>query len=648
MKFIIAILKNEIVVNWVAPIVCSIISTPFVKSWENRRSGRIPQSGRQGSSQGSIFRPVTKRKWPMIVGGVLVFLMARTVFNFVGEMVQQEGKPDPGIEAKEESEADESIVEKEEEPHWVDDDGTEYYGNRIDGKIEGEGKAVYKNGDVYEGEFKAGLRDGKGTLSSSGVVVYDGEWKDNVEEGSGINYFPESKGRYEGEFKAGKREGNGIYYWEGGSRYEGKWENGIRNGMGVFYGEDGTISPQIWLKDELAANLIWNAETWAEPDGTIYTGRKINGKIEGYGRSVDSNRSIYLGEFKDGKREGKGIFYFYNGDYYEGEWKDDSRNGVGIYFFKDGGNFYHGEYLNNRLEGTGTYYQSSGFRYEGGFKDGNYFGEGTAWYSPEDESGRWYFEGEWLEGSQNGTMYYRDGTCETGVFQDDVLIEETGEMKGIKNRSDVVAWTDEDGTQYIGRKENGVLEGEGIRIDKNDVTYIGEFVNGISNGTGTEYYKNGDYYVGEFADGKRNGMGVYYYSDEGNLKDWYAGEWKDGKRNGECIIEFNYSDSSFYIGEHVDSMCNGTGSMHYTSGVYYGEWQNNVKAGIGVFNDVDGSCYFGEYEDNRICGQGVMYYIDGSRYEGEWKEGKRNGIGTEYDADGNKKYGTWVEGVYQN
>ena len=73
----------------------------------------------------------------MIVGGVLVFLIARTVFNFVGEMVQQEGKPDPGIEAQEESEEDGSMAEKEAEPHWVDDDGTEYYGNRIDGKIEG-------------------------------------------------------------------------------------------------------------------------------------------------------------------------------------------------------------------------------------------------------------------------------------------------------------------------------------------------------------------------------------------------------------------------------------------------------------------------------------------------------------------------------
>ena len=52
-------------------------------------------------------------------------------------------------------------------------------------------------------------------------------------------------------------------------------------------------------------------------------------------------------------------------------------------------------------------------------------------------------------------------------------------MKGIKNRSDVVAWTDEDGTQYIGRKENGVLEGEGIRIGKDNITYIGEFKNGI-------------------------------------------------------------------------------------------------------------------------------------------------------------------------
>ena len=36
----------------------------------------------------------------------------------------------------------------------------------------------------------------------------------------------------------------------------------------------------------------------------------------------------------------------------------------------------------------------------------------------------WYFEGEW-EGSsfREGTMYYKNGTCETGIFQDDELVE---------------------------------------------------------------------------------------------------------------------------------------------------------------------------------------------------------------------------------
>ena len=177
MKFIIAILNNEIVVNWVAPIICTVISTLIVKFWDNRRRGRIPQPGRQGRGQGSIFRSITKRKGPMIVGGVLVFLIARTVFNFVGEMVQQEGKPDPGIEAQEESEEDGSMAEKEAEPHWVDDDGTEYYGNRIDGKIEGEGKAVYKTEMYMRGNLRQGCVTAKERCLLRGMLFMTGNGK---------------------------------------------------------------------------------------------------------------------------------------------------------------------------------------------------------------------------------------------------------------------------------------------------------------------------------------------------------------------------------------------------------------------------------------------------------------------------------------
>ena len=43
--------------------------------------------------------------------------------------------------------------------------------------------------------------------------------------------------------------------------------------------------------------------------------------------------------------------------------------------------------------------------------------------------------------------------CETGIFQDDELVETTGEMNGILDQSNVTTWTDTDGIQYTGRQD---------------------------------------------------------------------------------------------------------------------------------------------------------------------------------------------------
>ena len=637
MEFIYSLLENKIVVNLIAPVICGVIATMIT---EHR--------GKNGKAFWPWIRNRIKNTTArMIIVGVLSFLAGWMVFSFVSSCVRSDkSEPVVDIDEEEPSGMDETLESGEAElPKWIDDDGTEYVGNQKNGKIEGEGEAVYANGEKYVGEFKDGLRDGEGTLySSSEDAIYEGMWKDNVKEGEGIEYFPEVNGRYEGGFKAGKRDGDGVYYWENGDRYEGKWENDIRNGIGVFIGADGTTIPQIWLKDELVGNLILDAETWPDTEGTIYTGKKENGVLEGYGRIAYKGGNFYLGEVKGGIPDGQGIMYYTNGDRYEGEWEDGIKAGMGIYCFKSNGSFYYGEFKNDVREGIGTYYESSGFRYEGEWKEGEYFGEGIAWYSPEDERGRWYFEGEW-EGyySKNGTMYYKDGTCETGVFQDNELVEVTGEMKGILAQSGVNTWKDSDEIQYTGKQENGVLEGQGIRIDTNGRTYIGDFVGGIRNGNGTEYYNDGDYYVGAFTDGSRNGTGIYYFSDDGKSKSWYCGEWVEGDRNDAEVIEY-LKNTNYYIGEYVDDERSGMGSMHYTDGVYYGEWQESVRTGTGVFRGSDGSCYFGEYRDGVKSGYGVMYYIDGSRYEGGWEDNKRSGIGTEYDADGNKTYyGTWVD-----
>ncbi len=655
MAYIDSFLSNQIVTAWIAPIVGTIIAelvVHFILERKKRepRKGNNPRADKRSGSQGLLFFLVWKimvnKMVGMIVVGILAFLSVRMLLS-PGSWLTQRGDE---LAFKVNPAEPETLYKKNgEAEQWMDDDGTEYIGTRKDGKIEGIGQAVYINGERYEGEFKGGLRDGKGTLySSSGLILYHGDWKDNVEEGKGINYFHESNGRYEGEFRAGQREGNGTYYWENGDRYEGKWESGLRNGMGVLIQEDGTISAEIWLKGEFVTNLIWDAETWVDSNGNVYTGKKVDGEIEGYGRVVYSSGNIYLGEFKGGYSDGKGISYYKNGDRYEGEWKDGECNGLGIYCFKINGGFYYGEWKDGNMDGKGSYFEPLGLHYEGEFKEGQFFGEGTKWYPSGDKSERWYFEGEWTEDSQIGTLYYKDGTCKTGIFKDDELVEETGEMRGIKDRDGATTWTDEEGVQYTGRKEDGVLVGEGIRIKKNKQLYIGEFAEGIPNGYGTEYYNDGDYYVGTFTDGMRNGVGVYYYSDGGESKGWYCGEWVDGERTGAGTIEL-FNNLTYFIGNYEDNYFSGIGSKHYTDGVYYGEWQNSERVGTGAFSASDGSCYFGEYRDNKISGYGVMYYADGSRYEGEWENGKKNGIGTEYKPDGEKdKYGIWVDDVYQN
>ena len=48
------------------------------------------------------------------------------------------------------------------------------------------------------------------------------------------------------------------------------------------------------------------------------------------------------------------------------------------------------------------------------------------------------------------------------------------------------------GDTYIGEFKNGVLNGEGTVINKNDEKYIGMFKNGKKHGNGTLYNKNGE------------------------------------------------------------------------------------------------------------------------------------------------------------
>ncbi|NBC24420.1 MAG: hypothetical protein GVX78_02255 [Bacteroidetes bacterium] len=101
-----------------------------------------------------------------------------------------------------------------------------YFGPLKDGKANGKGIGVWRNGGVYEGEWKNNMRNGEGRF----------EWADGEV--------------YEGTYERGKRSGKGTYIWTSGQKYVGEWEDDKRSGYGVLYNEYGNVSYKgQWLND---------------------------------------------------------------------------------------------------------------------------------------------------------------------------------------------------------------------------------------------------------------------------------------------------------------------------------------------------------------------------------------------------------------
>jgi hypothetical protein len=78
------------------------------------------------------------------------------------------------------------------------------------GKANGRGTYVWKNGDRYEGEWKDCLKNGKGEDNFSNGDVYKGFYKD------------------------GKPHGKGVYKWKNGSTYHGEFCKGKKHGKGKW------------------------------------------------------------------------------------------------------------------------------------------------------------------------------------------------------------------------------------------------------------------------------------------------------------------------------------------------------------------------------------------------------------------------------
>ncbi|MBO1223489.1 MAG: PDZ domain-containing protein [Candidatus Scalindua sediminis] len=126
-------------------------------------------------------------------------------------------------------------------------------------------------------------------------------------------------------------------------------------------------------------------------------------------------------------------------------------------------------------------------------------------------------------------------------------------------------------------------------------------------------------YVGDIVDGIKHGYGTMTYLDGRK----YVGEFKNDNLDGQG--RHTWPEGDVYVGEWKDNVRNGQGTQVWPSGdKYVGEWENDESTGLGTYSFSNGEKYVGEFRNNMAVG-GWYYWTDGSREwaytdsQGNWK-----------------------------
>jgi hypothetical protein len=101
---------------------------------------------------------------------------------------------------------------------------------------------------VFKGVLRNGRPEGEGALLVRNGDYYTGQWVDGAMHGRGILRFANGD-RYDGDFVAGQMHGVGKYASTDGSVYFGEFRNGRRDGIGRLMNADGAYRT-VWRKGE--------------------------------------------------------------------------------------------------------------------------------------------------------------------------------------------------------------------------------------------------------------------------------------------------------------------------------------------------------------------------------------------------------------
>lgn len=116
----------------------------------------------------------------------------------------------------------------------------------------------------------------------------------------------------------------------------------------------------------------------------------------------------------------------------------------------------------------------------------------------------------------------------------------------------------------------------------------------------------------------------------------YTGEVKNGKPNGMGVAKYASGNVVRYVGNFVNGVYTGKGTMFFDNGAFLtGNWSNGKLNGKGTNLTADGTLYIGDFSDGVKNGKGVLIYKDNSFVKGGFKDDKLTGRCINLWTDGN-------------
>ncbi len=311
-------------------------------------------------------------------------------------------------------------------PDALTPDGGRYFGPLHDGKLHGQGRIEWDNGNVYEGDFKDGFLAGRGRIRWANGNTYEGEWRNGLMSGRGRFEVP-GREIYEGEFRDDFFWGEGEHRHSNGRSYKGSFVRGFYEGQGRF----------------------------EMPSGDVYEGAFKQGDFVGPGSHSRKDGARYEGEFRDWVYHGAGR-YTHGGSVWEGNFVQGQLEGRGKASGPKGA--YEGEFKNWRFQGQGVLRLPNGDVYSGGFENGVYEGQGTLTYAKPKPNGRAQESGLWKYGylDNDGDFKQWRANMETALYAQAPLLDRA--LKSLRPRREgrvnmYVLAVAGDGSQEVFRRE---------------------------------------------------------------------------------------------------------------------------------------------------------------------------------------------------